>query len=102
MFEELFAEAKTVIDSAGIKILKAECAPEMAGSWYIIVENNPLLRLFLDRQAGWLVLEEEISGILNGPRVWKDIWIGQNLDSESLGRGIGLLTIKCRGLDAPG
>lgn len=95
--EELFTEAKALIESAGLRILKAECAPEMSGSWYIIVENNPILRLFLDRQAGWLVLEEEISGILNGPRVWKDIWIGQNLDAESLGRGIGLLSKKCSG-----
>lgn len=95
--EDLFSEAKKEIESAGLTILEAEYAPHMSGSWHIIVENATLFRLFLDGQASWLVLEEELSGVLNGPRVWKDIWIGQNLDTVTLARGIGILVKKCRG-----
>lgn len=96
MSEELFAEAKTEIESSGLRLLEAECRPEMSGSWHIIVDTNPLRRLFCDRQSGWLVLEEELTGVLNGPRVWKDIWMAQNLDRSSLVRGVRVLVEKCR------
>jgi len=97
MNEELFAEAKTQIQASGLRVLEAECRPEMSGSWHIIVDANPLRRLFWDRQSGWLVLEEELSGVLNGPRVWKDVWMAQNLDRSSLVRGIRVLIEKCQG-----
>src|SRR5512137_2686786 len=96
MNEELFAEAKTEIVSSGLRLLEAECRPEMSGSWHIIVDTNPLHRLFWDRGSGWLVLEEELTGVLNGPRVWKDIWISQNLDRSSLGRGIKVIIEKSK------
>jgi hypothetical protein len=96
MNEELFDEAKTVIESSGLSLLEAECRPEMSGSWHIIVDTKPLRRLFWDRQSGWLVLEEELTGVLNGPRIWKDIWMSQNLDRSSLGRGVRVLAEKCR------
>jgi hypothetical protein len=97
MNEEIFNEAKTEIEASGLRVLEAECRPEMSGSWHIIVDANPLRRLFWDKQSGWLVLEEELTGVLNGPRVWKDIWIGENLDRSSLGRGIRVLVEKCQG-----
>jgi hypothetical protein len=96
MNEELFAEAKREIESSGLRVLEAACRPEMSGSWHIIVDTKPFHRLFWDRQSGWLVLEEELTGVLNGPRVWKDIWMSQNLDRSSLGRGIRLLVEKCK------
>ena len=97
MKEEFFAEAKREIESAGLASTEAVFRPEMSGSWHIIVGNNPLLRISWDRESGWLVLEEEIPGILNGPRIWKDIWIAQNLDSRSINRGVGILADRCRG-----
>ena len=96
MNEELFAEAKTEIEASGLRVLEVEYRPEMSGSWHIIVDTNPLRRLFWDRQSGWLVLEEELTGVLNGPRVWKDIWMSQNLDRSSLVRGVRVLVEKCR------
>lgn len=96
MNEELFAEAKTQILASGLGIVEAECRPEMSGSWHIIADAKPLRRLFWDRQSGWLVLEEELTGVLNGPRVWRDIWISQNLDRSSLDRGIRVLVEKCQ------
>jgi hypothetical protein len=97
MKENFFAEAKAEIESSGLSLLEAECRPEMSGSWHIIVATNPLRRLFWDRQSGWLVLEEELTGVLNGPRVWKDIWMSQNLDRRSLDRGIRVLVEKSQG-----
>jgi len=96
MNEDFFSEAKKQILASGLGIMEAECRPEMSGSWHIIVDANPLRRLFWDRQSGWLVLEEELTGVLNGPRVWKDIWMAQNLDRSSLDRGIRVLVDKCR------
>jgi hypothetical protein len=97
MNEELFTEAEREILSSGLTVLEADCRPEMAGSWYIIVDTIPLRRLFWDRQSGWLVLEEELTGVLNGARIWKDIWMAQNLDRKSLGRGIRVLVEKSQG-----
>lgn len=96
MKEEFFETAKREIEAAGLKIVEAECATEMAGSWCIVIENTPLMRLILDGHAGWLVLEEELAGILSGQRVWKDIWIGENLDKETIQRVVGLLAKKRR------
>jgi hypothetical protein len=96
MNEELFAEVKREIEASGLTLLEAECRPEMSGSWHIIVDTKPLRRLFWDRLSGWLVLEEELTRVLNGPRVWKDIWMSQNLDRSSLGKGIRVLVEKSK------
>jgi hypothetical protein len=96
MNEEYFAEAKGEIESSGLRLLEAEFRPEMSGSWHITVDTKPLRRLFWDRESGWLVIEEELTALLNGPRVWKDIWMSQNLDRNSLGRGVRALVAKCR------
>jgi hypothetical protein len=95
--QDLFAEARREIEAAGLTLLEAHYLPETSGSWHIVVENNPLLRMSWDRESCWLVLEEELPGVLNGPRIWKDIWIGENLDSINIKRGVAILARRCRG-----
>jgi hypothetical protein len=97
MKEEFFTKAKRDIESAGIRVLEAEYRPEISKSWHIIVENDPLLRISWDGESCWFVLEEELRVVTNGPRIWKDIWIGENPDSRSIDRVVGILIGRCRG-----
>jgi hypothetical protein len=89
--DALFQGAKREIEALGVQILEARLLPEMAGSWYIIVNSKPMLRLMWDRSSGWLVLEERIDGIPAGPLIWKDIWIAENFDGAAIKRGVEII-----------
>lgn len=97
MKEEFFTRAKMDIESAGIRVLEAEYRPEISKSWHIIVEHDPLIRISWDGDSCWFVLEEELPGLTKGPRIWRDIWIGENPDSSCIDRGVGILIGRCRG-----
>jgi len=97
MKKEFFAKAKRDIESAGIRILEAEYRPEISKSWHIIVDNDPLLRISWDGDSCWFVLEEELSALTKGPRIWRDIWIGENPDARCIDRGVVILIGRCRG-----
>jgi hypothetical protein len=89
--DALFQEAKREIEALGVQILEAKLLPEMAGSWFIIVNSQPMLRLMWDRSSGWLVLEERIDGIPAGPLIWKDIWIAENFDGAAIKKGVEII-----------
>jgi hypothetical protein len=94
MYEGFFEEAKVEIEACNLSIHETGCRNEGPGGWYITVETEPLMRLVCDVQTGWIVLEEEVRVTKNGPRFWKDVWIGQNINSASIRRGIRLIVEK--------
>jgi len=51
---------------------------EAFGSWYIIIEATPDIRLVYDGKENWIIIEQKTARVFNGLPVWSEIWIARN------------------------
>lgn len=55
---------------------------EAYGSWYIVFECNPLLRVINDNKEQWLLIEEITNEVYLDIPVWKEKWKGKLNEQE--------------------
>ena len=75
MDKQAFKRAQELLVAAGLKIDEAGYDPSTFGSWLVAVHAMPRHRLVWDGKDGWFIVQRETSRMLNGLRVWKDLWI---------------------------
>ena len=70
-------DVEAAVVSSGFEIVERR-SDDPFGSWYLIVQDEPRLRLTFDGRDGWLRLEWETDRRWGDLREWDPLWIGKS------------------------
>lgn len=88
---DAFGQAVKAVKDAGLVIKEQVYQEKAFGSWYVVIATTPSLRLVWDGKEGWYVVEEETGEKFNGFQQWKELWIEQDPNPQSIQIGVNKL-----------
>jgi hypothetical protein len=75
---EGFEATRTLLEARGFTVSESE-VDSAFGSWLIVVEAPPRLRVLWDGKDQWAIVQGEVAGRSDSSdwQRWKDLWIGK-------------------------
>ena len=84
MDANIFESAKLLLSEEGFQVTQARYHAREFGSWYIVANATPPVRILWDGKDGWLVVQTQSDESLKSPPEWVDAWIERDRERQTL------------------
>jgi hypothetical protein len=88
--EQLLAEAGLSTSSQGVD-------GSAFGSWWVVVNVDPPMRIVWDGKDGWLIVQRQTTELFTDQPVWKDIWVGRDVADRRPERAVAVVVEEMTG-----
>lgn len=73
-----------LVKQQGLTVVNSYFGERMAGSWYLEVAGQPILRVAWDGREGTFTVLEQTGEKYDGFPLWRDLWEGRGPESGRL------------------